>query len=330
MRSGAVALMTGMLLQAFAVCLHADVTDLPLPADAHPLARSQQVRIGTVTMTVDSFMTASGLEDTIAFYETSLPRYGWQVELLPWQEDQARVTSAVEKKMRAAQQDGEDVTALRKRVGEYQDVKEKMRQQVYASRHGEHVLVNFMSLGPSTGLFINRWSGSPWWERQRSGADAGVPGQAIGPVKNVCCSSDTVPGLEHGLPFSVPRYPSARPIGQSTTAEGDRTTIILSCADDVPAIGTYYAAQMPRNGWQLVEDAVEPKGTAIAGRMLRYQKPGRSCFIRMARVAEPNGHEPGLTNIVITIEERSPSAGARAAMGSAGPLEGSVGGGVPQ
>lgn len=278
----------------------ADSTDVPVPGEAQKLASAQQISMGASTITVDSFMSRQSEADLVAWYETFLPRYGWRLNTLPWQADQERLTSTIEQKIKTAQHDGGDLAALRKRLADSKDVSEFMRHQVYATRHEEHVLVNLMPVGEGMGIFVNRWTGQAWWNRPQSSTPT-----------NICCSSEAVPTLERTLPFSVPRYPQARPMAQGTSQDTGRIMVVLSSADAADAVASYYRANMPRNGWRLIEDRTEPSASGAEAHVLRYQKPDRDCLLAIQRMTEASAAEPGITNVTVTIDPRSPSAAIR-------------------
>lgn len=282
---------------------------IPLPKGAKVLPEPFDVTLGSTPLKVQGFSTAMTQEELRAFYEEALPQAGWRVSPLPWQARQAQVKDDLE---RAAQEQPEAagdpaVQDFQQRV---QRTHEALRRQLYASRGGEHVILNLTSVGSERVVFINRWQGAASWMEPASGEALGPLGASAGawPATNICCAKESVNETDLGrvLPTTIPPYPGARILATNRTESGESRVVVLETTDAPEAVETFYRQQMAYNGWGEISEA----GSASPN-MLMYRSHTHLCGIVIGTSPQAREAGPGQPVTVVTINVMDrPSFGA--------------------
>jgi len=289
---------------------------LPLPPGVAALSHATTVDVGATALNVESFVTAMKEQPLIEFYQTALPNAGWQVEPLPWQEQQEQATKRLEKALKEHRQ-APEADQLKQLSKEFQQTTQDLQRQIYATRGSEHVIVNLWPAEKGTMIFINHWSGDRSWlegpvTNGRHGAAQAPPASGGWLRENVCCSGEAVPGLSGDvLPMSVPRYPNAKAIARSTPAGGGRSTIVLKTADAAAAVADFYRDRMPATGWKLTKEesrgSDDGKETAV---VLTFQKPDRLCMLTIQGSSQSTPGQ-GETLVTVSTELRASLQGSR-------------------
>jgi hypothetical protein len=248
-------------------------------------------------MQVESFLTDEDEYAMRAFYAEALPRTGWRVELLPWQEAHVNTIRRMEQQLRR-NPNAPEAARLQARVEQLQATQhELLGAQLYALRADEHLLINFMPADLGTVVFLNRWHGRPIWERGASDHRRWDPPGASAAGGLLAETADHTP---ERLPLSVPAYPEARPVAQDTPGMADQLVWRWTTSDALDEVAAYYRQQMPRRGWKLLGG----QGSVLSGtegeHILRFQKPGRLCVVALKPGAALEQAEQ--TNITVAVQ----------------------------
>jgi hypothetical protein len=138
-------------------------------------------------------------------------------------------------------------------------IEEMKRQQLYAERGTERLMLSFTPQEKKTLVYINRW------EIPIGGDAAAGASETSWPAVNPCCSDLSVPESARSVPNSVPRYPNGRMISAGTAppmgrAPGSSANEAYLTGDTVEQVQAFYRTQMSLNGW-----TERPAGSRPAG-----------------------------------------------------------------
>lgn len=204
---------------------------------------------------------AAGLRTTLsadqarAFYERALKKQGWTIQPVPWLEESQKQRAALEQRLKEHPEQASDPnTAAMLSEENFQRFQNAAKEQLYAARGAEHLLLAFAPSGDKTLLTIARWEGEAdnplGLPASPSGAEAAAPAW---PAANPCCGGgDEVPQALRTMPSTIPDYPNGRLVS-SGGAPGGRGRGVRSetylTADGADQVAEYYRRQMAYNGW---------------------------------------------------------------------------------
>jgi len=313
---------------------------VPLPRGIGGLPEPTRVDIGHSTMFVQGFGIMMDAQDLIGFYETALPKAGWQVRQLPWQADHEQAVETLKRALRyyGRAMGTEAREAAEARLEHLKQDEGMLRRQIYATDGMEHLIVNLWPMKDDDGtmVFLNRWSGDKRWlgwgqrpgghgldgnralaaseadaEKAAERRDAPTARDEVAtagafPRTNVCCSGEEVPDLRAVLPFSVPKYPGAKAVARTTPPGGISTTVLLVVPAALQDVMAYYQEEMPRNTWKSVDVNEAPEEVDQTVQRLQFQRPDRLCTLTFAPVeaGASEDAEAAVSKTLVTVSVR--------------------------
>lgn len=250
---------------ALSVCMGlavpaASADQFPLPKGAKGMSQPVDMVMGKQPMQTSMFAASQSPDELRAFYETSLRKQGWTVGPVPWM---ARVKERLDAVRKAAAEQpetiGQDPNAQYAGTVAYQQIEERIRSSLYATRSGEGLLVTFMPRQRQTMIMVARWrlgsKANPFMELTPESLPTDQIPSPTGDAlpKNPCCSGEAVPQELRKLPHSIPLYPNARPLISGAVPKNVSSQDIVGefyvTSDTPEQVLAYFDEQMAYNGW---------------------------------------------------------------------------------
>jgi len=271
--------------------------EVPLPADVSKLDEPYEINMGSQPIQVQAFSTQLSAEQLRTFYEAALPKHGWRINLPPWMAQVQKQQEAVKQVVQQHPELEQDPAFARQTAGlNSGKLGEFMRQQIYAARGTERLLLN---ITPQEGhrnlVFVNRWQ-APSGDSQASlpvgpMPAAKAPEETGWPAVNPCCSGESVPTALRTLPNSIPQYPNARMVstGAAPPSEAGRAAMseMYRTEDSVDQVVEYYRKHLAYNGWSEMEgmsappldQVLGPQAAQVNARMLSFRNDRGMCGV---------------------------------------------------
>ena len=295
-----------MLLAAPAV----GADELPAPPDVKAMPQAYSLMMGSQPVKAVGLRTKLPVDQARAFYESALKKQGWVLTPVPWLAESEQQREALRKALAEHPEHANDPQATAMLSEEnFQRFQNAAREQLYAVRGKEHLLLAFTPSSDKTLLTITRWEGSadnPLGMSQAANPALAQPGvRPSWPAANPCCGgSGEVPQALRTMPSTIPSYPNGRMIS-SGSAPGGRGRGAMSetylTADGADQVADYYRHQMAYNGWT---ESERPAGISESqAQQLLGPKAGQ---FRWDSLSFRDDH--GLCTIVVT--EYRPTEGA--------------------
>gem|GEM_PF-5297135 len=228
----------------------------PRPDGASTWSAPTDVRMGETPLQVHRCSSPMPTEQLRAFYDQALPKAGWRITDLPWQQQQREVLAYMSAAREARAKQGADTSALEARVRALEAGEQDLRRQVYAERGLDRVLVNFEAMGGQTVVFVSQWQGGTPW--RTLGVQAGAAPAERWPTTNPCCAPG--PATETAShPMGLPHFPGARTV-TSAAAGQDGASIMLFSPERPERVRAFYEQQLSLRGWtfEREQDASAP------------------------------------------------------------------------